>query len=215
MSLVIGLGFKARHGKNTAAKAIVDSRSQGYDIREYAFATELKREVTEAIAEYGNVVNFFASWSDKANGWDALPEWVVMESEPDMTDPLCPFGKYRTLLQFFGTEYRRAQDESYWVKRLAERIAKERPAVALVTDMRFPNEAAYVASVGGYRVKVTRPNFDSGVPNHIGETLLDAVTPSFWQHELVAETVPELYAKALGFFDYVVEKERVPRRVQA
>lgn len=213
--LVIAFGYKSRHGKNCAARAIVDSRRNEFDIREYAFASELKHEVSNAIAQYGNIVNFFASWSDKANGWDELPEWVVMESEPDMSDPLCPFGKHRTLLQFWGTEYRRAQNYNYWVERTAERIASDNAAVALITDFRFLNCGEWIGSVGGYRVKVTRKGFVSNVNQHVSETILDPMPPSYWQHELVAETVPELHAKALGFFDYVVDKERVPRRVQA
>src|SRR6185437_11665955 len=48
----------------------------------------------------------------------------------------------RPLLQLFGTEFRRAEDKDYWLGRLRERIANERPHVALITDMRFPNETA-------------------------------------------------------------------------
>src|SRR4051812_28487571 len=114
--VVIGLGYKARHGKDSAAQAIIEARGADYDVRRYAFADELKIELTSAICKAGNIAEFFSQWDS------LLPDWVILEPEPDMTDPLCPFGKYRTLLQWYGTEYRRAQNDSYWVERLSARI---------------------------------------------------------------------------------------------
>lgn len=210
MSVVIGVGYKARHGKDSAVQAIIAARGADYDVRRYAFADELKIEVSDAICDAGNIANFFADW-------DALlPEWVVIETDPDMTDPLCPFGKHRTLLQWYGTEYRRAQDAEYWVKRLAARITKEQPAVAIISDMRFFNEFDYVQNSLGYHAKVTRKGFVSDVANHIGETMLDDVPPSAWDFHINVATVEELRRDAVAMFDEIAQKDsRVICRAQA
>lgn len=54
----------------------------------------------------------------------------------------------RRLLQVYGTEYRRAQDQDYWVKRAAEFVDNsDRPVV--IPDIRFPNEAEMIRARGG------------------------------------------------------------------
>lgn len=59
----------------------------------------------------------------------------------------------RRLLQWWGTEYRRAQDADYWVKKgMAEAIRlADGPTVHLVviTDVRFANEASAIQEAGG------------------------------------------------------------------
>ena len=57
--------------------------------------------------------------------------------------------KYRALQQAFGTEYRRAQDENYWVKRFAQ-VFENRPSntPVIVDDCRFPNEYKALRNLG-------------------------------------------------------------------
>ncbi len=63
----------------------------------------------------------------------------------------------RTLLQYVGTEFARGYDPDYWIKALAplveERLSKGIPVA--ITDVRFPNEAQYVRSLGGVVVRVS------------------------------------------------------------
>ena len=66
----------------------------------------------------------------------------------------------RALLQWWGTELRRAQDEDYWVNKAAETIDgifREGPALVVVTDVRFENEADMVHDLGGHVFEVTAP----------------------------------------------------------
>ena len=175
MSIVIGLGYMNRSGKDTAAAEIIKKRNPQYDVRRYAFADELKREVNAAIEKAGNVVELFHQMDKQ------LPDWVTIDTDPDMTDPLCPYGKYRTLLQWYGTEYRRAQDDLYWVRRLADRLQDEKPQVALVTDMRFPIEMGWIRNGGheGYVIRVDRPDGPTGT-GHMSEYQLRDLPSLEW-----------------------------------
>lgn len=216
--IIIGLGYRARNGKDSVAKEIIEQRgypkdmppfkglsSMGqmhldgrpvYDIRRYAFGDALKQEVTAAIERAGSIVELFYQMDDQ------LPDWVVIEPDADMADPLCPYGKYRTLLQFWGTEYRRAQDPDYWVKKVREQINAEQPQFAIVPDVRFLNEFEFV----DYRVRVSRIGFTDTLANsHGSEHELDAVPLDRWSYLL---DIPEgdflyLSQQSVSIFDHL------------
>lgn len=231
-SLVMGFGHRARQGKDVVAKAILDTRGidydrpgeeEGlYDIRLYSFAKELKDEVNryfELLRKQGESI--LGTWLHifkmlrnegaplKASGeFLKIPEWVVMEPDPDMNDPLCPYGKYRTLLQWYGSEYRRNNfGENYWVERAAARLATEKPEIAIFSDMRFPNEFEFVKQYG-ITIKVQRPGTTS--PNsHISEEALAHVPDSEWDVIFTNDgTLEETKAKAVMMFDSLMEQQR-------
>lgn len=173
-SLIFGFGHRARSGKDTVAAMIKLERNKsplvfnGYDIRIYSFAGELKREVNECAMKSGGMIQLFnPGLYDEAGGFLQengnilrLPEWVQYDPDPDMTDPACPYGKQRLFLQWYGTEYRRSCNPDYWVKALAKRIAEDKPEIALITDVRFPNEIRFVQQYGE-AIKVDRPSLPS------------------------------------------------------
>lgn len=91
------------------------------------------------------------------------------------------------LLQRVGTAYR-SIDQDIWLRTLYWTIAEQQPAIALITDMRFPNEFQLVRDMGGFTVKVERRGPDGRLfvptdrdPNHeseialAGETRWDAI----------------------------------------
>jgi hypothetical protein len=138
---VIGIGHRARHGKDTLANGIRHHLGLfGYHALVASFAHELK----------------------------SLARALGMR------------GKNSVMLQHLGLAMR-ALDEDYWIKRLEDRIAQESeaPDVVIVPDVRFPNEARWVASRGGPRIKVSRLMPDGSLfvaqdrdPNHESETAL-------------------------------------------
>jgi hypothetical protein len=90
-----------------------------------------------------------------------------------MNDPMCPLGKQRSLLQFWGAEYRRAETPDYWVRKLANTIELEKPQIALISDLRFENEMQFVLQYG----EAIRVDRDSLPPaTHISETALEDST---------------------------------------
>jgi hypothetical protein len=182
-SVIFGFGFKARSGKDTAVAEIIKQRGlikalgiysapenqERYDIRRYAFADALKREVNVAAIAAGGMLNLLTLSSKRMD----FPDWVQYDPEAPMDDPLCPLGKQRSLLQWWGAEYRRAQNPDYWVKQLAMTIELEKPQIALISDLRFPNEMQFILNYG----EAVRVDRDSLSPaTHISETALEDST---------------------------------------
>jgi hypothetical protein len=177
-TVVFGFGFRARSGKDSAVAEIIKQRgllspgetgngAERYDIRRYAFADALKREVNEAARKAGGMRELFNALPF------AAPEWVKYNPEAPMDDPVCPLGKQRTLLQFWGAEFRRAEKPDYWVRQLANTIELEKPQIALLSDLRFKNEMEFVLQYG----EAVRVDRDSLPPaTHISETALEDST---------------------------------------
>ena len=180
-SVVLGFGFRMRSGKDTAVAEIIKQRGlikhlgiysapendERYDIRAYSFARALKLEVNDAARKAGGMRELFNVLPFEA------PSWVQYDPDAPMDDPLCKLGKQRTLLQAWGAEYRRTQDKDYWVKKLALQIELEKPQIALLSDLRFPNEMAWVLQYG----EAVRVDRDSLPPaTHISETALEDST---------------------------------------
>lgn len=86
--------------------------------------------------------------TDAAKHADTSDDWITAPRTP------------RQILQWWGTEYRRAQDPDYWVKatrqRLVHYINEQREQRFVITDCRFPNEAQAIQAMGGQLWQVTR-----------------------------------------------------------
>src|SRR5271157_3221837 len=213
-SLVIGFGYRARSGKDIAVAEIikqrgltsgsVDNTTERYDIRRYAFADALKREVNAAALAVGGMANLLTLPSNRfvmsRGHYINFPDWVVYDPDAPMDDPMCPLGKQRTLLQWWGAQYRRVQDKNYWVRQLANMIELEKPQIALISDVRFPNEVEWVKQYG----EVIRVDRDCLPPaTHISERALDDCTD--WA--LVLEnngTLEEFREGAVVAFDEIM-----------
>jgi hypothetical protein len=224
VTLIIGFGHKARHGKDEAVRAILGRDPETFqadsafvDARKYSFADALKREVNDAVQKYGSMQNLFYELAPYGDDEPTIPDWVTYDPNPDMTDPLCPYGKQRTLLQWWGTEYRRAQDPDYWVKKTMAKISEDHPEVALISDLRFPNEVEGIRNAGGYVVRVDRIGFKSDVPEHVSERALDGMSEMDWDYVIKApegglDVLREEALNALNFlisFHPTTDKGRV------
>ncbi len=193
---ILGLGNHACQGKDQVCKFIQDERGKQYKIQRFAFADALKREVNAMIEQAGGVDAFFARK-------DLLP-WVVREENPDMKDPLCPLGKFRTLLQYVGV-LRRESDPDYWVNQTKRDIWEQKPEVAVITDLRFLNEWDIIGELKGYRCRVQRTGYVSKVPLHISETCLDVKTAADWDYRIEAANLTQLKEQALRVFDDLIK----------
>lgn len=201
-TIIIAFGYKARRGKDTAVNAIMEARSLGFlPVKRYAFADALRDEVNSAVEE-----RMRRGCSDPQAAMMLVCTWAGVPYDPAaVTDTGYPYGKQRALTQWWGSEYRRAQDPNYWVKRLKERIEREAPAVALISDVRFWNEFEFIQLNAGYCVRVDRPGFEiADGKHHISEVGLDSLYDHDWDHILVnGFDVENLKADAIQFFDEV------------
>lgn len=159
MRLLIGFGSKARHGKDSAAQAVKDYFDSKKSV---AFVHGYGVKVPE--------VRIFK-----------FAEALYKECRElhGMTD------KDPVLLQNVGMQ-RRKEDKDYWIKKVGEQL-KKFDGIALITDVRFYNEALFVKEQNGYLVNVTRLNGD-GKPfaaddrpkDHPSEVELDNYVWDYW-----------------------------------
>lgn len=190
--LIIGLGNKARHGKDSFASAIdlhyatqyyaaVKHNLGGYKpitVQRIAFSDALYNEVNAFLASPCGKAWLRGEAGLRVDTGIYLPDWVVPTPNAEV-NIRAPHGKHAKLLQWWGTEYRRAEDPNYWVKQWGASI-NSKANIVLTTDMRFTNEAQAIKYAGGYTVQVNRLNTDgtrfidpSREPNHPSETQLD------------------------------------------
>lgn len=151
---IIGLAGLAGSGKDTAAQLLrTELQALGRTVDTMAFADPIR-------------------WMLAALG---VPE-QAMSDRGLKEQPLPEFAhtSYRHMAQTLGTEWgRQCMGVSFWTARLALRLAKleeagRAPDFLLITDVRFPNEAAWVKNRAGRMVKITRPG-PAGVRPHISE----------------------------------------------
>ncbi len=91
------------------------------------------------------------------------PQFVMHEPGP-MTA--------REFMQFIGTEIGRKMYEPIWIEATMKKIQREQSELAVIADVRFPNEANAIADAGGYVTRLTRQPF-ADQDTHASETALD------------------------------------------
>jgi hypothetical protein len=121
-------------------------------------------------------------------------------------------GKDAPLLQRVG-QARREQNENYWVDRLRFSMGNFK-GIALITDVRYKNEANWIRDSGGFLVNVTRLNED-GTPfiatdrpaDHPSEIELDNYN---WDAYIKTKTNQQAMAAEIAItqFNYFYELTR-------
>lgn len=175
--MIVGVSAKAQSGKGEFA-AIAASE---FNATIVSFASGVKEEVAEWL-DSTHVAwrkdNLYGSNEDK-EAWLRVRHSFVKGTP--MFDFAATYGDYssehwyfnaRSLMQWWGTEYRRNQDPEYWVKKAMQKCTGYRRYV--IDDVRFPNEFAAIKNSGGRLVRVERPNIPVvSNSNHPSETALD------------------------------------------
>lgn len=176
--MIVGLTGHYGSGKDATGAVLVED----FGFERVAFADEVRREVATQPWPHlpWRIRSRFAF--DRLRGLDggdlAREIWTKPTSR-----------RMRMLLQWWGTEYRRAQDPDYWLKRVGERLAAGGDFV--VTDVRFPNEVELIRRHGGEVWMVQRDGCagDSHVSERgIAEILCDRFVAN-------NDTLPELQAR--------------------
>lgn len=190
---IVGFSGKIGTGKSTAAKALVSKFPEGMAKR-VAYGDLLKEEVSNG---FKIPLDWCYNQNIKENVKLCMPEFLVHAGycEPQTVRTL------RQVLQWWGTEYRRAQDPAYWIKAMADRLAQmelDGVRCAVIDDVRFVDEAEYILHRGGqvYRI-LPFPGWLAGpYAAHTSETALDLFEdftarfyPQFGGLEFVADTV--------------------------
>ena len=154
---LIALCGAAGAGKDTVADML--------PARKLAFADALDREVAEA---WGVEPHVLRCRETKETPSPLLRIERVREEDEGFLDfravsDQSEWRSPRQILQWWGA-YRRDQDPDYFVK-------QTRPdGDTVITDVRFPNEAALVRQLGGQLWQIRRPGYEAGGTGHASDT---------------------------------------------
>lgn len=157
--LLIGLTGRPLAGKDTIGQLLTAS-----GFWTMSFADALRHECAAAwgVTPY--------TFTDRASKETPLARLAVarcrdigfrlLGADPDRDWDLEAPRSPRWVMQHWGTEYRRAQRPHYWVERARDHIQalrREQRTRIVVTDVRFANEADCIRHLGGWVLRVHRP----------------------------------------------------------
>ena len=216
--MIIGFAGKAATGKTTAAhhmaplfdkecKIVPMAMVLRDEVEEFLRAVGADESVPLVYGDQDDKVKVF--YVDEEKALRECPQWagfIAGHQEIQDREGLTAV-TVRRLLQWWGTEYRRAQDPDYWTKAWSRKIDQfdiENIHV-LVDDVRFMNELNTIREHGGLIVKIERPGF-SGANNHASETSLDDYAD--WSYVVVNDgTLAEFRRKVEELKEILVKGE--------
>ena len=182
---IIGISGKICTGKTTLAGHLQRLlASENYVVEHFSFGDALKREVATTFGV--PLVDLYTP-----EGKARTCTFEIDGLERTMT--------LRELLQWYGTDYTRAQWPHYWVDRLYEEIAQSDCRVAIIDDVRFEDEAAFAEKPGRKKSMLLRLEpyagwaCDASIAAHESETALDdypfrwRITPQLGELDEIAQ----------------------------
>lgn len=183
--MILGFAGKAASGKTTAARHLAPLLDRETLI--VPMAMVLRDEVEDFLRNcaaeehvplvYGDQEDKLRIFHiDEAAALRQCPQWreFIAENSDIQDRPGQTALSVRRILQWWGTEYRRAQDPDYWTKAWERKVRHFdlKATHILVDDVRFMNELVTIKGLGGLIVKIERPGF-AAAGNHASETSLD------------------------------------------
>jgi hypothetical protein len=149
--LLIGLTGRAGAGKSTVAAYLEDE----FAFVEIAFADP----IVDMIGALFNAADISGAW---------MVERTLKEQ------PTTLGYSYRQLAQTLGTEWGRSLTPDFWLRVAAQRLDKPhlQGENIVISDVRFPNEAAWLQARGGHLVRVVR-EISPAVRTHESEAHAD------------------------------------------
>lgn len=194
--MIIACIGKAGAGKDEFAKIA----EQEFGVPRVAFADAIKEEVTEFLDKHEVCWEHRHLWGDQKDKEERLrmSHSCRPKGKRPLSKLLTTIGEYnngwhyftpRSLLQFWGSEYRRSIDPLYWVRAAEVKIRAKTHSV--LSDLRFNNEVKMVQDMGGVTVRITRPDaITISNMTHASETELDGFVAN---HELLNTGTLEEY----------------------
>lgn len=182
---MLGLSGKAGAGKDFVCDRLIIALKGKKKVSRVAFADELRYELETILTDGAAHAYLPALW------------------EKPYPEPI------RWLLQHYGTEYRRAQDPDYWVKKAistAQRHIFNGSDLVIFTDVRFGNEAGAIRYQDGLVVEVVAD--DATRAHRLGGVVLDGhasedidFEPDYRISNIERPVLPAMLAFRLGLGD--------------
>ena len=203
--MIIGIGNKARQGKDTAGNYL--QRNYGFTILH--FADPIYSECRKCRIYYKKSLNIFylkppdEDYFKYENPPEHVIKWIERKGEkqeglPFESDIVYTGMKEKdsVVLQFWGTDFKRKiYGWDYWLKKVEGILINNRGRDYCLPDVRFKNEAELIKSLGGVVWRVVRPeyNITDRKTSHTSETEMDR-----WNYDAVIindGTIPDLHRK--------------------
>lgn len=168
---IYGIAGAKGHGKDTLAHLIIGSGVQGAGFTITHFAAALKKLCVDVFGLTDYDVN------DPVGKEEPLQSPIVLDGSLAALQrvtglPIKAHGKIaktpRELLQLIGSEYVRAECDTYWLDQLTPLLEAKRRL--LIPDVRFPNEAEFIRHHGGRVIRVIRIDAEASGDGHMSET---------------------------------------------
>lgn len=149
--LIIGLGHRKRVGKDTFAEMLVSEfKERGIEVIQLAFAKDLKKTAEQLFGFYGlRDGQYYEQFSEerkiplKTIGKTPRQLWIELGQAVRNIYPDAWVDQTRREIRDLINEYK---------------VRGETQPVFIITDVRFPNEAEMIRSMGGTLIKVIRPD---------------------------------------------------------
>ena len=184
---IIGLNGVARSGKDTVAKILHDL----YNYEVYSFSETLN----DALVALNPVV-YSTLVSTNPDVYEPTRYASIIAVRGYEAAKEVP--EVRRLLQAMGTEVgRNILGEDIWVDALFKKIGSHK---AVITNVRFPNEADAVWGRDGVVWEVIRPGYKPAL-GHVSDTALDAIQKDAYIHN--DGTIRDLADKVMRILDPV------------
>jgi hypothetical protein len=178
---IIGLCGDMGAGKDTTAQVIRevfrDMEQSGHlspiTIKNYAFASALKQ----------SALSLFQTLNPQSLDAAKLDSGKTISLRNDVGEVLESM-TVRTFLQRYGTEaHRDVFGDNVWVDLLMKTISEDPPALAIITDVRFWNEAIAIREHGGliwrvvsdrsYQTSEKSHASESGIPDNLVDRVIN------------------------------------------
>ena len=114
-----------------------------------SFGGELKKEA-QTFLDKVRKDNTYKPYDMENKLYEQMKE-LALRSNQKITDRT---PENRTILQLYGTEYRRKQNSNYWVDKVKETIQDNPDKLYYITDARFINEIEMLEKENTYLVKL-------------------------------------------------------------
>ena len=152
----IVIAGKMGYGKDYVGNLIKNSFS---NIEKSSFADALKEEVEHIINLIRNNSSLeHIAYEMNVSKDEIKPLYIAMIAFKDINELTVKKknSTIRFMLQYWGTDVRRKNNENYWVQKTVNKILEINKLgnVALITDGRFPNELKGVSELNGITIQL-------------------------------------------------------------
>lgn len=108
----------------------------------------------------------------------------------------------REFMQHFGSDVCRKVYQPIWVKSCLNKIKREDSGLAIIADVRFPNEVKAIEDAGGIVVRLTRSIYED---SHASEVALDNY-PFTDYIDNSNKSIDDLMVKVKNFYNHLKER---------